>query len=151
MRATVGSGKFELPPEQVLFPARLKGVGAKTIQPKDTTKKSFTKWDWTFEITGPGGASGEHAGFEGQEVHGETWPRITTQDEDTARNWFETLSGRQVDIGEDVDTDTVIGVPCLILLRHGETYTSRDGREFTRVEVEDVLPWESLTDTEPPF
>jgi len=117
-KSMVSSGEFILPEENTLYPARLAAVRIETIRPRDPSKKAFDKWRWEFEFLG-GSVGGQS--LVGQKVTGDTWPRITTADDDLARDWAGTLSGRELEMGEDFDTDTVVGERCQITVRHDRT------------------------------
>lgn len=101
------------------------------------------RWKWTFDITG-----GE---YEGLRAWGETEPRVTTGSDDKPRQWIEALRGRAFEVGEGVDTDDVVGLPCLITVRHGEPRAKRDGGMFFPCDVDSVFPADALGVSEPPF
>ena len=130
--------KWKLPKEEPL-PAQLKSVTEKTITPRDTTKAPFTKWVWEFDIT-----DGEYAGLR---AWGETEDRMTNHPNNRVRQWAETLLGTSFDLGDDLDTDDLLGLQCSIVVAHEER-TKANGEPFYGTPVVEVFPWE---DTEPPF
>lgn len=147
-KSMVTDGTFRLPVEDELYRSRLTGCENVKITPKDASKKPFYKWRWTFEIL-----SGVTTGMEyaGTTVNGDTWDRITTAEDNTARQWYETLLDREVALGEDCDTDLCIGHECQITVKYREPYLRKDGQGMiTPFEVDDVYPLER-EDVDPPF
>jgi len=125
-------------PEGEYFPAVLKAVTEREIPytikrgPKAGEKATFKKWEWEFEITG-----GE---FEGVGAYGDTEAELTTREDNLVRQWGETLLGRELELGEDFDTDLVLEIPCLISVRHDEPRKRSDGTNFYPCPVNEVFP-----------
>jgi hypothetical protein len=142
-------------PEDVLFPAELTSVVVRTVEftykkgPKVGEKGSFDLWVWEFAITG-----GDYAGMK---AWGETEDNLNNLEEPKGRAklvrpWAETLLGRQIEIGENFDTDQVLGLPCKITVKHEEPRPKKDGGFFYGCPVEDVFPADPRSsDDAPPF
>lgn len=123
-------------PEDVLFPARLMKVDERRI---DYTIKEgheragerdfFFKWEWEFEIT-----DGEYTGLK---AWGSTEAKITT--ENNVRQWSEALLRKQFELGEGINTDDMLGLPCVITVKN-ETYPKKDGTTGYRCPVLDIFP-----------
>lgn len=142
-------------PDDVLFPARLDKVTEKTIHFTYKTDSAavrsgrafvgdpgeFTKWVWEFVIT-----DGLYAD---ERAYGETDDRLTSREDNQVRQWGEALIGREIELGEDFDTDLLVGLPCMIQVRHDEPKPRRDGNGmFYGCSVAEVLP---AGDTDLPF
>lgn len=134
-------------PEGVPFPAVLSSVTVKTIEyfkkdqygNKTSEKASFDKWIWEFKIT-----DGDYAGMR---AWGETEDQLTTREDNKVRQWSTTLLNiEDFEVGQDLDTDTLIGLPCLITVRHDEPRQKRDGGFFYGCPVDDVFPASGVTD-----
>lgn len=137
-------------PEDTLFPAVLDEVAVRTIEytlkkdrgmKKAGEKDSFDKWVWTFRITdGP---------FKGEKAYGETEDRLTNREDNRVRQWSETLLGREIEIGEEFDTDSVLGLPCQVSVRHEEPREKKDGGFFYGCPVDEVFPTGGAADFNP--
>jgi hypothetical protein len=105
---------------------------------KDGSPATFVKWEWTFRVT-----DGEYAGFE---VRGNTEPKVTNATEASgslslALPYVEALLGRSIGLGEDVDTDDLIGLPVKLTVRHLEPRPRKNGDGFWfNVEVDEIYP-----------
>lgn len=122
-------------PKDTLFPAILEAVTVKTIKyKKDGKDKSFDKWEWEFKIT-----DGEYAGLS---AYGETEDRLTTHPDNKVRQWGEVLRGGvEFEVGESIDTDDLIGLPCVITVTHEEPREKKNGEGFFYgCPVADVFP-----------
>lgn len=139
---------YRLPADQ-LFAARLDKVEEKVINFTYRADSSvvaagranvgeagqFVKWTWEFFIT-----DGDH---QGERAWGETPDRLTNREDNVVRQWAETLLGREIEMGEEFDTDIIIGLPCKITVRHEEPRPRKDGQgSFYGCPVADVLPAE---------
>ena len=140
-------------PDETPFPARLESVEVKTIQFEKKDRKtgaktgewsSFDKWVWDFQIT-----SGQYAGLH---AYGETEDRLTNHPDNKVRQWAETLRDAPFEIGEGLNTDDLVGLPCIVTVRHDEPRPKKDGGNFYPCPVDDVFPEGALpVDDEPPF
>jgi len=125
-------------PEGVLLDAQLLScVQERGDYTKDGKARSFNKWNWTFLIVG-----GE---FDGQELVGGTEPKITNASESSflplARPYVESLLGRELELGEEIDTDDLIGLTVKLTVRHMEPRPRKNGDGFWfNVEVNEVFP-----------
>lgn len=156
-RATMKEETLYSLPEDTIFEGKLNSVTVRTIEftlkkdrgtKKAGEKDSFDKWVWEFEVT-----SGE---FTGQKAWGETEDELNNLEEQRGnsklvRPWAETLLGRQIAIGEDFDTDQVVGLPCKFTVSHDEPREKKDGGWFYGCPVEDVFPSSNGSREEPPF
>lgn len=134
-------------PENEYFPARLSKVEERSFEwhQKDFNTKelkydgagqpimrSKTVWRWHFEIT-----DGE---FQGDNVNGETENEITTLEDNICRQWAEALLGAEINVGDGFDTDTVLGVGCMVRLAHDKPYRRADGTMGYFSSVVEVMP-----------
>lgn len=147
-------------PEDTMFPAILKSVTEEntTFQYKAHHKSvkegkrkvgeegSFSKWRWEFEIT-----EGDHAGLR---AWGDTENYISDREDNKVRQWAETLQDTEFKLGDGIDTDELVGLPCTITVRHEEPRPKADGTLFYPSPVADVLPAglaDEFVKGEPPF
>lgn len=142
-------------PEGILVPALLTKV--EQVEIPYTVKSGkragesaiFTKWEWDFYVT-----DGEYAGLT---IRGNTEPRITTADAPggnlkLVRPWAEALLGRDLNVGEDVDTDDLVGLPCQLTVTHQEPRAKRDGEGFWfNMEVAEIFPAGPRAEDDIPF
>lgn len=129
-------------PSDTLFPAVLDRVSIRTIEytlkkdrgtKKAGEKDSFDKWVWEFRIT--------DGAYKGDTAYGETEDRLTNREDNLVRQWGETLLGREIELGEEFDTDNVLGLPCQVTVRHEEPRQKKDGTGFFYgCPVDEVFP-----------
>lgn len=142
------ASEYRLPAGEY-FPAILTAVNEKKIDftykqgPRAGQKGVWVKWEWIFEIT-----DGE---YQGVPAYGDTDSEITTREDCIPRQWGETLLGRELEIGEDFDTDLVLQMPCLITVRHDEPRQKRDGTNFYPCPVDEVFPVAGATQQDDPW
>ena len=137
-------------PEDTLFPAVLDEVAVRTIEytlkkdrgtKKAGEKDSFDKWVWKFRITdGP---------FKDDIAYGESEDRLTNREDNVVRQWAETLLGREIEIGEEFDTDSILGLPCQVTVKHEEPREKKDGGMFYGCPVDEVFPVSGAADFNP--
>lgn len=129
-------------PEETPLPASLTKVELKEFEftvkkgPNAGKKDMFRKWEWEFTIT-----DGEFAGLH---AWGETEAKIsiiTDGSRNKAAQWCETLRDAPFDIGEGVDTDDLIGLPCAITVKHDARDRSDGQGKFYSEPVTDVFPY----------
>lgn len=121
--------------EDVLYPCELASVKEKTINftNKETKQAdSFVKWEWQFKVV-----DGDQQGLT---IYGDTNAEYTNDENDRVRAWSETLLGREMGLGEELDTDLLIGLPCMVTVKHGEPRTKRDGSMFYPCPAAEVFP-----------
>jgi hypothetical protein len=125
---------------EVKFQKKDKATGLKTNE-----QGVFYKWRWKFRII-----EGE---FAGDLLYGESSSEFSTRDDNKIRQWSEALLGREMEIGEELDTDSMLlGLPCYITVSHGEPRKKADGEFFYPCEVDEVLPRATEPSPEdPPF
>ena len=133
--------EFKLPAD-IPLPARLVKVEEKSYPyTKNGEERTFTKWSWDFEIT-----DGDYAGLH---AWGDTDPKLTNHPENKVRQWGETLRGAPFEMGEGIDTDDLLDLPCLVLVDNIIDQKKGSTDKFYRCPVVDVLPADM--DVEPPF
>lgn len=147
-------------PEDTPFPAVLRSVKADEtkFQYKAHHKSvkegkrqvgeegTISRWRWEFEIT-----DGDYAGLR---AWGDTEDRLTNREDNRVRQWAETLQGSVFEMGDGLNTDDLIGLPCIITVKHEEPRPKADGTNFYPCPVQDVFPAGSLDSSysqEPPF
>jgi|GEM_PF-5390719 len=91
----------------------------------------FSRWNWTWELL-----EGDH---EATEIVVRTRPSIEIEGKSLAREAYEALSGQQFELGQDYDTDLVVGLKARLVLAHKPPRVDGD-RTFYDTEVTEVLP-----------
>jgi hypothetical protein len=71
---------------------------------------------------------------------GETEDRLTNREDNLVRQWAETLLATTISVGEGLDTDILVGLPCVIEVRHDEPRQKKDGTFFYGCPVDQVYP-----------
>lgn len=156
-RATMKEESPYALPADTLFDGVLNAVKVRTIEytvkkdrgtKKAGEKDSFNVWEWEFEVT-----SGDYAGTKAwgnteADLNNLAEPRGKSK---LVRPWAETLLGRQIAIGEDFDTDQIVGLPCKFTVSNEEPVEKKDGGFFYGCAVEDVWPSSNSTKTDPPW
>lgn len=143
-KSTVEEGTLYSLPERTLFPAVLESVEEKSFPyvirngPRKGENDVFRKWEWIFKIV-----EGEYAGLTGR---GDTEAQATDKPGDKPREWFEALIQAPVGLGEGVDTDLAIGLPCVFEVVHEEPRETKRGLFYPN-PVKAVYP-ESTTHQE---
>lgn len=134
--------EFKLP-KDVPLPAILVKVEEQSYPyKKDGEDRVFTKWSWEFLIT-----DGEYAGLH---AWGETEPKLTNKPDNKVRQWAETLRGAEFEMGEGLDTDDLLELPCVLLVDNvKEEKKGATGEYWYRTPIVDVLPADQIV--EPPF
>lgn len=137
-------------PKEVPLPAELVSVKEESFPYKIKTGPNagddavFTKWQWEFRIT-----DGEYAGLR---AWGDTEPKLTNHQANKVRQWAETLRGAEFEMGEGLDTDDLLGLPCVITVDNTKEEKKGSAGEFYyKTPILDVFPADSLGDFEPPF
>lgn len=141
--------EYKIPADTPL-PAMLQSVEEREVKyKKDGKDKSFMKWEWVFEIT-----EGEYAGLH---AYGETESYLSTHPDNKVRQWGEVLRDAPFEVGEGIDTDLLLGLPCVITVRHDPPRPKKDGTNFYPCPVDQVFPegtvptFDSEGGSEPPF
>lgn len=145
-------------PEGVLFTGRLESVkdkrtpftykdhhaAVKNGRKRAGEQGEVHKWIWEFKILNEGE-------WYNDSLYLETDPEITTRSGDKVREIAETLLGREVAIGEDFNTDTILALPCRFTARHEEPRVRSDGQgTFYGCAIQDVFPVETAGATDTP-
>ncbi len=95
-------------------------------------KGSFDQWIWTWELL-----EGERAG---STIDLKTPPKIELGDfYSAARVAYEALLGQPIEIGEEVDTDLVVGLKARVVIGHLDPETRGD-RTYYNSAIKDILP-----------
>lgn len=112
-------------------------------------QRVFEKWEWTFKIS-----DGEYAGLE---LKGSTEPKVTNGDTPSgslnlARPFVEALLGRELGLGEPVDTDELLGLPAQATVKHLEPRAKKDGNGYWfNVEVDELFQAGAVREDQVPF
>lgn len=102
------------------------------------TKQVFVKWEWTFQVV-----AGD---YEGLTVRGNTEPKITGLLDQQgslklAKPFVEALLGRTIDLGEEIDTDDLIGLQCQGTVWQLPPRPKKEGQgNWYNVEIEELYP-----------
>lgn len=141
MRSTVVEGSPYPLPEETVFNGTL--IRCEQVNVAYTKKggesSNFDKWEWTFLVTDP-------PEYSDIEVKGGTEPKITDATDPSgflalARPYVEALLGRSLAVGEDIDTDDLIGLGAQFTVRHQEPRARKNGDGFWfNVELNEVFP-----------
>jgi hypothetical protein len=133
-------------PKDTPLQAQLLSVSVKTINWKDKKTgddRSKDLWEWEFDIV-----EGEYAGLK---AWGETEDRLTNHPDNKVRQWAETLRGAPFDMGEGLNTDDLLGLPCVVVVDN-TTYEKKDGGTSYLTPITDVFPADGFVQSdEPPF
>jgi hypothetical protein len=142
-------------PEETPVPARLDSVEVKEFQSKDRQTKQYLvdpktgdpvmykKWKWTFHVV-----DGPYAGVNVSQM---TVPYISTRADNVVRQWAETLTGKQWGEAEGIDTDALVGLRCLLTVKHQAPRPKQNGDGmWYGLDVGDLFPADALADS-PPF
>lgn len=131
--------RFVMIPEDSIHRARLDSIDQKgPFNRKDGGQ--FYKLIWIFEITGTGD-------FAGRKVRGETGAEFALNSK--FHGWAETILGRQIEIGIDIDVDDLIGLPVDVSVKHVPDWKD-PAKKWA--EVDEVMPIAGGFDlSEPPF
>lgn len=131
-------------PKETALPAVLNAVAEKVINftdKKTGQPDSFVKWEWEFKIT-----DGEFAGLR---AWGDTKDALTNHPDNKVRLWAEAIRGAEFDMGEGLDTDDLLGVPCLIEVDNTTYEKKGSGETVYLCPVLNVYPADAALD--PPF
>lgn len=83
-----------------------------TITPREGTRKNgekFVTLTWIFKIT-------EEGPFHDRAIRGETGSKLTRGYR--MHSWAEAILDRTLEVGVDLETDDLVGLPCDISIRH---------------------------------
>lgn len=95
---------FEMIPEGTIIAAKVSEIEQKTLDFGD-------RLNWKFEIT-------EEGPFKEYKINGSTSMKFTIDPPSKFYEWTVQLLGRSFELGEVVDTDDLIGLPCRIEIEH---------------------------------
>lgn len=136
--------EFKLPKE-VALPAVLNAVEEKEIPytDKKTGKPAvFRKWQWEFEVTdGP---------YMGLRAWADTENRLTNHPDNKVRLFAEALFSAEFEIGQDLDTDDLLGLPCEIVVDN-VVHEKKNGDLSYLCPVVQVWPAGTSAPDEAPF
>lgn len=127
-------------PEDTLVPITLQSCEFVSVPYKDKktgADKTFAKWEWTFLVH-----DGDYAGTT---FRGSTEPRITSSEVEgfpaPALPIVKALLNRDLAIGEEVDTDELIGLQAQATVRHLDPRPRKQGDGFWyNVELAEIFP-----------
>ncbi len=100
VKMTAEESSFEMIPEGEIVAAKVVGIEGKTFDWGD-------RLNWKFEVT-------EKGVWEGYKINGSTSRKFTIDPSSKFYEWSVELLGRTFDVGESVETDDLIGLPCRI-------------------------------------
>lgn len=137
---------FKLPKGEPL-PAILSSVKEEAIT--YTIKKgsrageqdTFYKWVWEFQIT-----EGDYAPLR---AWGETEAKVSNHPSNRARQWIEAIRNAPLGVGEEVDTDDILGLPCFIEVDN--VVEERGHKTYYRTPIVAVYSADESALAEPPF
>jgi hypothetical protein len=86
-------------------------IAAKVVEIEEKNLDFGDRLNWKFEIT-------ESGPFQEYKINGSTSKKFTIDPPSKFYEWATQLLGRTFDIGESVDTDDLIGLPCRIEIEH---------------------------------
>jgi hypothetical protein len=148
MKSTVADDSPYPIPLDTLVPLRLDKVEFLKVDyiikkgPRSGQPGTFTKWEWDFSVT-----DGEYAGLQ---VRGNTEPKVTSQDDQggnlhLARPWVEALLNRTLELGEEIDTDDLVGLTGIGTVEHLPPRPKKDGGgNWFNVELDELFPAGSM-------
>lgn len=133
-------------PEDVALPIELVSCKAVTVEftyrqgKRAGEKGSFLKWEWEFRVV-----DGAYAGVN---FRGSTEPKITNATETDflppALPIVEALLGRSLQVGEEIDTDDLVGLKAQASVRHQKPSPRKNGDGFWyNVELNEIFPAEA--------
>lgn len=131
-------------PEDTLLRAQLIEIKLREFEfTRDGEKKTGRVFAWWFEVT-------QEGKWKGRKVSGETDARITDHPRNKLRQWAETLLGRELGEGVQLNTDDLLGLPAEISIRHEKD--RKDPAKFYE-RVDELLPVTGgfAVDDKPPF
>lgn len=101
---TAEESSFEMIPEGTIIAAKVAEIEKKTLDFGD-------RLNWKFEIT-------ESGPYKEYKINGSTSLKFTIDPPSKFYEWAVQLTGRTFEVGESVDTDDLIGLPCRIEIEH---------------------------------
>lgn len=119
--------EFELIPEGTIVHAKVLEIS--DVQEYDGPRGTFEKINWKFEVT-----EGEYKGFF---ILDGTSPKFSIDPPSKLYEWANALLGRTFDVGERLDTDDLLNLPCRIEVGYKPDRKDPD-RMWMRVET--LLP-----------
>lgn len=145
-------------PKDVPLPAKLEKVELRVVDfvykkgPQQGEAGQIRRWKWEFSIT-----EGEYAGLHAWGETDDFVSRTTDGTTNKAAQWCETLRGQQIQLGEGIDTDDLLGLPAALVVDHTSRERSDGQGTFYEEPVVDLFPIGVLADmasagpSEPPF
>lgn len=100
VKMTAEESSFEMIPEGEIVAAKVVGIEGKSFDWGE-------RLNWKFEVT-------EEGTWEGYKINGSTSLKFTIDPPSKFYEWSVELLGRTFEIGESVETDDLIGLPCRI-------------------------------------
>ncbi|NPA98182.1 MAG: hypothetical protein GXO43_02275 [Crenarchaeota archaeon] len=110
--------------EEGVYPAWLKGVEEREIEVKGEKRKIFS-WRFIVDVDG-----------KKVELEGISSAKVTTKSK--AYRWASAIMGRKPKVGEIIDFDELVGLPCTVIVEN-KPVKNGDG-EFSRVQDVTVAP-----------
>ncbi len=100
VKMTAEESSFEMIPEGEIVAAKVVGIEGKSFDWGD-------RLNWKFEVT-------EKGNWDGYKINGSTSLKFTIDPPSKFYEWSVELLGRTFEVGESVETDDLIGLPCRI-------------------------------------
>jgi hypothetical protein len=113
---------FELIPEGAVVPCKVIEIELKQLD-------FGPRLNWKFEIT-----DGEHQGFK---INDGTSPKFSVDPPSKLYEWACMLLGRTFEVGDNLDTDDLIGLPCRVEVGHKP---DREDPKKMWMRAETVMP-----------
>lgn len=112
---------FDLIPEGTILAARVTAIILKSFP-------DYNRLNWTVEIT-----EGEHKGMS---IYGSTSEKFSADPPSYFYKWACELLERTIAVGEQINTDDLIGLPCRIEIGH---QADRDDPQRTWLRIADLV------------
>lgn len=135
--------QIDLPVDELLR-AKLQNLEPREIEYTDrktNEKKSFTKLDWTFEVTQDGD-------YFGKLVKANTSAYLSDSPYNQFRSWSEALLGHELETGQVLSESDLIGLPALITVKYEDDKKDAN-KKWARVD--EVLAVSQTYADSPPF
>jgi len=117
--------------EDEILPARVVGIKERGKPFKEDDGNEIKRVEFSFVIETP------EQPFDGQRIWGDTSTVFTNNPNCKLYAWSQELLGMELPAGFQLDTDTLVGQDCRIIV--GKREWEKDGKQQTRNYVKDVI------------
>lgn len=132
-------------PDETFLNARLSEISLREFSFNDRKTgeaKTGRVFEWWFEVS-------EEGKYKERKVKGQTDAIISNHPRNKLRAWAETLLGRDLGVGQPLNTDELVGLPVKIYVKHE---ADRKDPSKTYERVDDLIPVTGgALPGEPPF